>query len=88
MSKPLTVKELAAALPPGRTGKPRSPGFVYAMVSAGFPMPDKKATRESAVQWLYLNPNFTWSSVYAVSGTPLGGPKVNRPWQPHGTTTD
>jgi len=73
--KLLTVKELAAALPPGRSGKPRSPGFVHAMVAKGFPMPGRKASLESAVLWLNYNPLFTWSSVYAVRGPALGAPK-------------
>lgn len=60
MNKPLTVKQLAAALPCGDRGRPRSRGYVHAMRKAGF---HGKTLRE-ALAWLTRHPSFTWGSVY------------------------
>jgi len=65
MKKPLlTIKELASKLPVGPTGRPRSRGYVHAMIRAGFPVTRRQATLASALLWLSQHPLFTWTSVY------------------------
>lgn len=65
MNKKLSVKELAAALPKGPRGQPRSRGYVSAMRASGF----KGSTLREALVWLTRHPNFTWASVYLPSNT-------------------
>jgi hypothetical protein len=67
-SAELTIKELAAALPHGHTGKPRTRGYVSAMKKAGFQMPNKRATLAQAKRWLRLNPTFSWRKMYLRGG--------------------
>jgi hypothetical protein len=57
--EPLSIKELAAAIPPGR-----SRGYVQAMKRSGFKMPGGKASFAAALSWLYYHPDFTWRGVY------------------------
>lgn len=60
----LSVKQLAAALPypPGKP--PRTAGYVWAMVRAGFLMKNKRTTLTRALRWMEKNPKFSWRNVY------------------------
>ena len=60
----LSVKQLAAALPYPQGKKPRTAGYVWAMVRAGFIMKNKRTTLTRALRWMEKNPKFSWRNVY------------------------